>query len=245
MSRGGGRRGSRGAGRASAALAGAALAALAAGGEGAAALVPGPGASPTPGPAARPVAADTSGLASGPWARMRTLLEKTLFQVNVAELTLRYDSAAAARVRELAAGREYSAPVADSVARAVIGARRVRGRLEFRRDVGLGRFLESLRRNMEKARDAGILADSAYRDYRGRLRDWYAALEGRGMREGDVTEYRIRGDSLRVLVRSGDGEVLIDRLDVGEQHRRAVLGGYLAPGTDFREGLVKSVFRGG
>lgn len=199
------------------------------------------GDAPTAEPAA---AADTVELASGPYARMNTLLEKTIFQVNVAELTLRYDSATAARIRDVAEGSEFSERAADSVTAAVLAAERVDGRLEFRRDVGLGRFLESLRKNMQKARDAGILEDAAYRRFRGRLREWYAALEGRGVREGDVTEYRIRGDSLRVLFRSADGEELIDRRDVGEQHVLAVLGGYLAPGADFREGLVRSLFRG-
>lgn len=187
--------------------------------------------------------ADTTELASGPYAHMSTLLEKTLFQVNVAELTLRYDSATAARIREVAADGEYSERAADSITSAVLRAERLHGRLEFRRGVGLGRFLESLRTNMEKARDAGILADSAYSVFRGRLRGWYSELEGRGVREGDVTEYRIQGDTLRVIFRSADGEVLIDRRDVGEQHRRAVLGGYLAPGADFREGLVRSLYR--
>lgn len=188
---------------------------------------------------------DTTALAAGPYARMSHLLEKTIFQVNVAELTLRYDSATAAEVRRAVEGREYSEARADSVVEAVLRAGRVHGRLQFRRDVGLDRFLESLRSSMEAARDAEMLADSAYRAYRGELRGWYAALEGRGVREGDVTEYRIRGDTLRVIFRSAEGEALIDRTDVGRPHRNAVLGGYLAPEGDFREGLVRSLFRRG
>lgn len=174
---------------------------------------------------------------------MHTLLERTIFQVDVAELTLRYDSAAADRVGGLVRDREFTGPLADSVAAVVLGAERVHGRLEFLRSVSLGQFLESLRSNMEKARDAGLLDDSAYRAFRGELRGWYAPLDGRGIDEGDVTEYRIRGDTLRVIYRSGGGDVLIDRTDIGAEHRRAVLGGYLAPGTDFREGLVRSLFR--
>lgn len=191
------------------------------------------------------VPADTASLATGPYSRMTTLLEKTLFQVNVAELTLRHDSSTAAELRRIVEGREYSDALADSVAAAVLAADRVHGRLGFRRDVELDRFLESVRSSMEAARDAGILEDSAYRSFRAELRGWYAALEGRGVREGDVTEYRVRRDTLRVIYRSDAGEVLIDRTDVGEPHRNAVLGGYLAPGGDFREGLVRSLFRRG
>lgn len=187
--------------------------------------------------------ADTTELDPGRYGRMHALLERTIFQVDVAELTLLYDSATAGRVGGLVRNREFSEALTDSVARAVLAAERVHGRLEFLRGVSLDQFLESLRRSMEMARDADLLADSAYRSFRGQLRGWYSALEGRGIAEGDVTEYRIRGDTLRVIYRSGGGDVLIDRTDVGEEHRRAVLGGYLAPGSDFREGLIRSLFR--
>ncbi len=191
-------------------------------------------------------AADTSHLASGPYSSMQTLLEKTLFQVNVVDLTLRYDSAAAARIRRAVEGREYSNSLADTVAVAVIGARNVNAHLDFRRDLGLDRFLESVRSNMVAARDAGMLADSAFQRFAPQLPEWYSALEGRGVKDGDVIRYRIRSDSLWVVYRSAEGDTLIDRTDVGEQHRRAVIGGYLAPDVAFREGLVRSLFeRGG
>lgn len=187
-------------------------------------------------------AADTSHLASGPYSSMQTLLERTIFQVNVVDLTLRYDSAATARIRRVVEGREYSQSLADSVAAAVIGARNVNAHLDFRRDVGLDRFLESVRENMAAARDAGMLADSAFQRFAPQLPAWYSALEGRGVKDGDVIRYRIRADSLWVVYRSAAGDTLIDRTDVGEQHRRAVIGGYLAPDVAFREGLVRSLF---
>lgn len=194
--------------------------------------------------APRRAAADTSELATGPYSSMQTLLEKTIFQVNVVDLTLSYDSATAARIRSAAAGRGYSEALADTVAAAVLDARVVDARLDFRRDIGLDRFLESVRSNMAAARDAGMLADSAFRRFEGRLRGWYSALEGRGVENGDITRYRIRGDTLRVLFRSAAGDTLIFRTSVGEQHRRAVIGGYLAPGVAFREGLVRSLYEG-
>lgn len=190
------------------------------------------------------VVADTSQLATGPYSSMQMLLERTIFQVNVVDLTLRYDSATAARIRGAVEGREYSESVADTVAAAVLTARNINAHLDFRRDIGLDRFLESVRENMAAARDAGMLADSAFRRFEGELRGWYSALEGRGVKDGDITRYRIRGDSLRVVYRSAAGDTLIHRTDVGEQHRRAVIGGYLAPGVDFREGLVRSLFEG-
>jgi len=190
-------------------------------------------------------APDTMDLATGPYSRMETLLERTIFQVNVVRLTVRYDSATAARISDVVEGRDYSSSLADSVSAAVLGARRVNAYVQFVRDIGLDRFLSSVRDNMAKARDAGMLADSAFRRFEGELPGWYSELEGRGVLDGDVTEYQIRGDSLRVVYRSAAGDTLISRTDVGEQHRRAVLGGYLAPGVDFREGLIRSLLRGG
>lgn len=194
-------------------------------------------------PSAPAAAADTGQLATGPYSRMEALLERTILQVNVVHLTLRYDTATAARLRRAARGRSFSRALADSVAAAVLDARRVHARLEFRRDIGLERYLSSVHENMARARDAGMLADSAFRRFEGRLPSWYAALEGRGVRDRDVIEYRIRSDTLRVLYRASAGDTLIDRRDVGEQHRRAVLGGFLAPGIDFREDLVRSLLR--
>lgn len=205
-------------------------------------LVAGPVAGGVSAETPQEASADTAELATGPYSSMQTLLERTIFQVNVVDLMLRYDTATAARIRRAVEGREYSGALADTVAAAVLGARAINAHLDFRRDIGLDRFLESVRSNMAAARDAGMLADSAFRRFEGQLRGWYSALEGRGVKDGDITRYRIRGDSLRVVYRSAAGDTLISRTDVGEQHRRAVIGGYLAPGVDFREGLVRSLF---
>jgi hypothetical protein len=56
--------------------------------------------------------------------------------------------------------------------------------------------------------------------------------------------YRIRGDTLHTVFRSAEGENLLDQVDVGPERRLFVLGGYFAPNSDFREKLVKSLFRG-
>ncbi|HSM08267.1 MAG TPA: hypothetical protein VLA33_04535, partial [Gemmatimonadota bacterium] len=65
--------------------------------------------------------------------------------------------------------------------------------------------------------------------------------EERGIRSGDRMLQRVRGDTLRTVYEGADGEVLLDQVDVGPERRLAVLGGYFAPGSDFRQGLVESV----
>jgi hypothetical protein len=55
--------------------------------------------------------------------------------------------------------------------------------------------------------------------------------------------YGIRGDTLHTVFRVAEGDILLDQVDVGPQRRLAVLGGYFAPKSDFRESLVRSLFR--
>ncbi len=56
--------------------------------------------------------------------------------------------------------------------------------------------------------------------------------------------YRIRGDSLHTVYLASDGETLLDQVDVGPERRLSVLGGYFAPGSDFRDKLVDSLLSG-
>ena len=72
---------------------------------------------------------------------------------------------------------------------------------------------------------------------------WFGFLEVEGASKGDEILYRIRGDSLRTVYRTVGQEVLLDQVDVGPERRMAVLGSYFAPGSDFRKGLIRSLFQ--
>jgi hypothetical protein len=193
-------------------------------------------------PAAAPTApADTSFSCPDGSVRMSTLMEKTIFQVDVLVLDVCFGPDAAGQIDSLTSDRRYSEALADSVATAALRADRVRARIEFLRDVDLDRFLEGIRENLGKAREAGILRGQDYASIAESLPRWYAFLEDRGIREGDRMLYRIRGDTLRTAYRSAGGERLLDQTDVGPERRLSVLGGYFAPGSDFREGLIRSL----
>lgn len=56
-------------------------------------------------------------------------------------------------------------------------------------------------------------------------------------------EYFIRGDTLTVHYASPSDSLLMNTTDVGPERRRSVLGGYFAPGSDFRDGLLDDLFR--
>lgn len=196
------------------------------------------------------VPVDTAGLGDGPRSRMHMLLERTIFRVDVLTLDLRFGSEAAARLEGLlAAGPDGPGDradgLADSVAAVALDARDVYARIEFRRNLDLKRFLEGIRENLRRAVRSGIVSVEDYRSIAGDLPEWYAPLAGRGIRQGDRMHHRIRGDSLRTVYVGRDGERLLDQVDIGPERRLAVLGGYFAPGSDFRDGLVESALRDG
>jgi hypothetical protein len=79
-----------------------------------------------------------------------------------------------------------------------------------------------------------------------RVRDglarWFAPLKKRGIREGDRFAYRGRPAGLYTLVVDHEGEKLLDLTQEGSEPKRTMLASYFAPGSDFREPLVRSLF---
>lgn len=193
---------------------------------------------------AQPSPVDTTNLGSGVNARMHMLLEKTIFQVDVLTLDVRLGPSETARLDSMLAGREFSADLADSVAAVALGSRNVWALIDFQRGVSLDQFLGGVQDNLRHAEKAGIVTPEEYASIAASLPRWYFFLEDRRIRAGDQMFYRIRGDTLRTVFRSADGDNLLDQVDVGPERRLSVLGGYFAPNSDFRERLVKSLFRG-
>ena len=197
-------------------------------------------ASPLLGQSLPSVSIDTTDLGTGPAARMHMLLERTIFRVDVLTLDIRFGPAATDRIERLLAGSIDSGSLADSIAAAALAADDALARLEFQRDVRLGQFLGGIRDNLRRATRAGIVTPAEFRSISSDLPGWYAFLNERGIRSGDRMLQRVRGDTLRTVYVGADGETLLDQVDVGPAHRLAVLGGYFAPGSDFRKGLVES-----
>jgi len=173
---------------------------------------------------------------------MATLLEKTIFKVDVAWLEIWFTPEVDRQIREWAASRAESDR--DSIAAVATRATDALARLHFQRNVSLSQFLDGLQSSARRAHDAGVISDAAFDDIVRSSPDWYAFLRERGIHDGDEMLYRIRGDTLRTVFRSVDGEILLDQRDVGPERRLSVLGGYLAPGSDFRRGLIESAIRG-
>lgn len=198
------------------------------------------------GPAvAQEPALDTASLGSGPYAEMAMVYERgfLFIRVDVLSLRIRYGDPTAARLRQIGESDLPEPTRRDSAARVAAEATDAFARIRFLRGVTREQFLEATRENLERASEEGFVDPQSASRIAEDLPGWFAFLRDRDILEGDRLLYRIRGDTLRTLFIGGDGGALLDQTDVGPERRRAVLGGYLAPGTDFREGLLDSLLR--
>jgi hypothetical protein len=183
---------------------------------------------------------DTSGLGSGRYATMEMLFERTFLRVDVMRLTLRFDPPTEEALQTLIEGQNGAA-TADAVANIALESTDVMVRGVFLRNVSLSQFLDGLLTNLKNARKAGLVTEEEYRKVEDDVNVQYEPLRERGLHNGDTMWYRVSGDSLHVVVEASDGEILIESRAVGPERRRSVLGGYLAPGSEFRGGLIGSV----
>ena len=182
-------------------------------------------------------------LATGPYSRMHMLLEKTIFNVDVLTVDLQFGAETQQRLRMLAADQRYSEQLAGRIAEAVLEAPQAYVTLEFERDVAFNRWLDGVRQSLETAWRAGMIAERNYRNVSESLPRWFDVILQRGFHEGDRLLYRVHPNRMRTLLVSNDGRTLVDQVDHGDDPRRALLAGYLAPGTDFREPLIRSLFQ--
>ncbi len=185
---------------------------------------------------------DSKELAQGPYSLMHMLFEKTVLKIDVATIDVRFNKRAQSRFAELARGKPYSDATADQIARVAIEADQAVVQMRFLRSVSLGKWIDVVRENLGQARAAGLIdAKLEQRVSRG-LPEWFAALSKRGYKEGDRLLYAVTPDSLRTAVVASDGQVLIDKVDREKGSQRVVLASYFAPGGDFRQPLIRSLW---
>jgi len=182
-------------------------------------------------------------LPAAPASTLATRLEKTIFKVDVLDISLRVDSAAADQLERLReAEPRYDRRLEASVADAVRVAGNAVAEIVFLRDVRLDQFLDGVGDDMSRAERAGWIDHDTYEQVKAGLPVWFAGLRDRGLRKGDRLLYRIHEDTLRTVCVTGAGDVLVDQVDVGRGNVLTLLGGYLAPGASMRRGLVRSLW---
>jgi hypothetical protein len=176
------------------------------------------------------------------YAYMETLLEKTIFQVDVLTLQVWVGGEVAAPLRALE-GKGASDAVRDSVARLAVHARDAWARITFERGVSLGQFVGGIEGNMRRAVEADLLSEATAQMILDSIPLWFSVLEDRGIEEGDRLLYRVSGDTLRTRFMTRSGEILVDQMDIGPERRLSVFGSYFAPGSEFRKGLTGFLLR--
>ena len=188
---------------------------------------------------------DGGDLAQGPYSLMHMMLKKTILRINVATIDVRVDRQAQLRFAELTRGKPFSDALADELAPVAIDAGRATVQMRFNRNVSLDRWMGVVRDNLEQARRAGLIAGALEQQVSQGLPRWFGALRERGYEEGDRLIYSVAPDGLRTVVVSSGGKVLLDRtdrqLDGQPDLRRVVMASYFAPGSDFRQPLLRSL----
>ena len=184
---------------------------------------------------------DAPELAQGPYSSMHMLLEKTVLKIAVATVDVRVDKATQARFAELARGQSYSYPLDAQLAAAAIAAPHAVVQMQFVRDVPLNRWIGVVRDNLELAREAGLITREIEQKVSNAIPQWFAPLAERGYQKNDRLIYSITPDTLRTVVVSAGGPLLIDLSDHEAGARRVVMASYFAPKSDTREPLIRSL----
>ncbi len=174
------------------------------------------------------------------YAYMETLLEKTIFRVDVLTLQVWVGGEVAVSLRALE-GKGANDAMRDSVASLAVHARDAWARITFERGVSLNQFVGGIEGNMRRAVEADLLSRPIARMILDSIPLWFSVLENRGIEEGDRLLYRITGDTLRTRFITRSRETLVDQIDIGTERRLSVFGSYFAPGSEFRKGLTTSL----
>jgi hypothetical protein len=193
-----------------------------------------------------PVPSLTAGdLAQGPFSSMHMLLEKTVLKVDVLTVDVKVTKKTQDKFNQIASGKTFTPDLGNQIADIAIKADDALVQLEFKRDVPLNTWIGEVRRNLQQARDAGLISPELQQKVSDGLPNSFAAMSSRGYKLGDRLLYRVRPDSLRTVVVGPDHTtVLLDRLDKDVALRRVTMACYFAPGSDFRDLLVRSLVGG-
>ena len=185
---------------------------------------------------------DADDLGRSRFGRMHMLLEKTFLNVDVLTVEIRFAPDTAEALRALAERQAPGAELTERIAARAFRAEDAYVEIRFKRDVGLDEFVAAVRKNLERARRANMIDEESYQSVSRNLPRWFAFLEKDGIKSGDRLLYRARPSSMRTVFVDRDRRVRLDQTDSGTAPRLALLGGYFAPGSDFRNGLVASLF---
>lgn len=166
------------------------------------------------------------------------LLEASIFRIDVMRLTLLFDSATARAMGRAVATGPRNGASDDLVARAALAATWADARMAFILPMSGERFVGNTEAVLHRLGEEGLLSEAEVSTLVAAARRRFSFLQGPGVKRGDVLEQQLRADSVTTTYLTLDGRRLFSDVQVGPEHRRALLGSYFAKGSDFRDGLL-------
>jgi len=113
--------------------------------------------------------------------------------------------------------------------------------IEFVRDVTLDQFLDGVNADLRNARRAGLLATPSTAPSPPACPGGYGFARADGIRKGDQIVYQLDPQSVRTRFLRRDGSTPLDDVSAGRARRNSPLASWLAPGSDFRNQLLRSL----
>jgi len=113
--------------------------------------------------------------------------------------------------------------------------------MRFKRDIPRNRWAGVLRDNLKQARKAGLIAADIEKRIGEELPQWLAGLKERGFEKDDRFIYSVTPDAVQIAVISKGGQALANFTEKNLGARRAVMGCFFAPKSDYREALLRSL----
>jgi hypothetical protein len=181
--------------------------------------------------------------AQGPHSAMHMLLEKTVFNVDVLTVDVRVGRQVHRRLVDvIGTNQRYSEQLGERLAKVALDADDALVEVGYLRDISFKQWTEGVIENLDHAEAAKLITKEIRQRVQERVPVAFAAIKERGYQQGDRLLYRVRADSVRMVVVSEKGTIYVDTTDMGKDAPRAVMASYFAPRSDFREPLLRSLF---
>jgi hypothetical protein len=171
-------------------------------------------------------------------------LEKSIFKVDVLEVSIRVDEPTRNSFRNSAQESNSFDQLASRVEHAAYDAKSAQVTVLFLRSIDFQRFTKEIRSNARCALRERAIDAAEFHRVDSHLESWFSALKARGVKKGDQLVYQILPQGLHTSYRTVEGQELVNQTDPGDPPKRSVLGGFLASCSEFRNGLVRSLQSG-
>jgi len=187
---------------------------------------------------------DTSRVRWERYSTLHSVVKKTFLRIDALKIVVRLDEPAARAIHPLVRDdAKYSRRLADSVAKEILAARGADIDLEFLISVSVERFVRESLESIRAAGEAGLLSEEDTRRISAEQPGRFAFLRERGFKKGDKMFYEVRADTVRMRFVDREGTLLLEEAEEDSARRVSLLGAYFGPGSDFRERLIRSLFR--